>query len=120
MHLLNRYQFLRRRFDEDGNIALTTFENAKFGQTSILHHSKSTGNLHIGQNNHADLVHGTNMGPIWGRQDPSGPHVGPTNFVIWDKVEQSANVSQRDIHTHKDNTGGLLLTLINFNLSIDK
>ena len=28
-------------------------------------------------------VHGTNMGPIWGRQDPGGPHVGPMNFAIW-------------------------------------
>ena len=23
------------------------------------------------------------MGPIWGREDPGGPHVGPMNFVIW-------------------------------------
>ena len=23
------------------------------------------------------------MGPIWVRQDPGGPHVGPMNFVIW-------------------------------------
>ena len=29
-------------------------------------------------------VHGANMGPIWGRQVPDGPHVGPMNFVIWD------------------------------------
>ena len=28
-------------------------------------------------------VHGANMGPIWGRQDRSGPHVGPMNFAIW-------------------------------------
>ena len=28
-------------------------------------------------------VHGANMGPIWGRQGPGGPHVGPMNFVIW-------------------------------------
>ena len=28
-------------------------------------------------------VHGDNMGPIWGRQDPGGPHVGSMNFVIW-------------------------------------
>ena len=28
-------------------------------------------------------VHGGNMGPIWGRQDPSGPHVGPMNLAIW-------------------------------------
>ena len=28
-------------------------------------------------------VHGVNMGPIWGRLDPCGPHVGPMNFAIW-------------------------------------
>ena len=27
-------------------------------------------------------VQGANMGPIWGRQDPGGPHVGPMNFAI--------------------------------------
>ena len=26
--------------------------------------------------------HGANMGPIWGRQDPCGPHVGSTKFAI--------------------------------------
>ena len=29
-------------------------------------------------------VHGANMGPTWGRQDPGGPHVGPMNFAIWE------------------------------------
>ena len=28
-------------------------------------------------------VHGANMGPIWGRKNPGGPHVGPMNFAIW-------------------------------------
>ena len=28
-------------------------------------------------------VHGTNMGPTWGRQDPGGPHVGHVNLAIW-------------------------------------
>ena len=31
-------------------------------------------------------VHEANMGPIWGRQDPGGPHVGPMNFAIWDTL----------------------------------
>ena len=31
----------------------------------------------------ASEVHGTNMGPIWGRQEPGGPHVGPMNLAIW-------------------------------------
>ena len=29
-------------------------------------------------------VHDASMGPIWGRQDPGGPHVGPMNLAIWD------------------------------------
>ena len=28
-------------------------------------------------------IHGVNMGPIWGRQDPGGPHVGPMDLVLW-------------------------------------
>ena len=28
-------------------------------------------------------VHGANMEPIWGRQDPGGHHVGPMNLAIW-------------------------------------
>ena len=32
---------------------------------------------------HDSKVHGANMGPIWGRQDPGGSHVGPMNFAIW-------------------------------------
>ena len=27
-------------------------------------------------------VHGANMGPIWGRQDPDGPHVGPMILAV--------------------------------------
>ena len=32
-------------------------------------------------------VHGANMGLIWGRQDPGGPHVGPINLAIWVGLE---------------------------------
>ena len=28
-------------------------------------------------------VHGANIRPIWGQQDPGGPHVGPMNLAIW-------------------------------------
>ena len=31
-------------------------------------------------------VHGANMGSIWGRQDPGGPHAGPMNFAIWEPI----------------------------------
>ena len=40
-------------------------------------------------NNPDSKVHEANMGPIWGRQDPGGPHVGPTNFAIWELLENS-------------------------------
>ena len=29
-------------------------------------------------------VHGANMGPIWDRQDPGGPHAGPMNLATWE------------------------------------
>ena len=28
-------------------------------------------------------VHGANMGPIWGRQDPGGAHIGLVNLAVW-------------------------------------
>ena len=39
-------------------------------------------------------VHGANMGPIWGRQDEGGPHVGPMNFAIWGDMLNIMRVSQ--------------------------
>ena len=57
-------------------------------------------NYHIQHCNDSSIpdskVHGTNMGPIWGRQDPGGPHVGPVNFAIWDYLNQS--VISQTIH----------------------
>ena len=38
-------------------------------------------------------VHGANMGPIWGRQDPGGSHVGPVNLAIWDNAFYTAGGS---------------------------
>ena len=52
-------------------------------------------------NNPADMdpdskVHGANMGPIWGRQDPGGPHVGPMNFAIWGHYTRSGSALRHD------------------------
>ena len=38
-------------------------------------------------------VYGANMGPIWGRQDPGGPHVGPMNFAIWGDAHENHGIS---------------------------
>ena len=32
---------------------------------------------------HDSKVYGANIGPIWGRQDPGGSHVGHMNLAIW-------------------------------------
>ena len=42
-------------------------------------------------------VHGANMGPIWGRQDPGGPHVGPMNFAICDGYWGTGNAGSQCI-----------------------
>ena len=43
-----------------------------------------------GENTPDSKVHGANMGPIWGREDPGGPHVSPMNYAIWDYKKQQA------------------------------
>ena len=42
------------------------------------------------QGNPDSKVHGAIMGPIWGRQDPGGPHVGPMNFAIWEYTQHQS------------------------------
>ena len=44
-------------------------------------------------------VHGANMGPIWGRQDPVGPHVDPINLPIWDTFKYSLLYQQNTYNT---------------------
>ena len=60
-------------------------------------------------------VHGANVGPGGGRQDPSGSHVGHMNFAIWDVfwayqycarfLESSAMIcSDRSIHSYTNSS----------------
>ena len=46
-------------------------------------------------------AHGTNIGPIWGRQDPGGPHVVPMDFAIWVSMQQTLVV---DIYLYNIDT----------------
>ena len=39
-------------------------------------------------------LHGANMGPIWGRQDPGGLHVGSMNDAIWFSWDSSFSARQ--------------------------
>ena len=53
-------------------------------------------------------VHGANMGPIWDRKGPGGPHVGPINLDIWDstvvrpsfRTPHAVNTGWRQIDIH--------------------
>ena len=49
-------------------------------------------------------VHGANMGPIWGRQDPGGPHVGPMNLVIWDGIAHITAVTDAEYKSEFEHT----------------
>ena len=43
-------------------------------------------------------IHGPNMGPIWGRQDPGAPHVGPINFSIWVWIKMQQHCTSDCVH----------------------
>ena len=51
--------------------------------------SPSTNTQTVAEINPDSKVQGPNMGPIWGRQDPGGPHVGPMNFAIREYLHSS-------------------------------
>ena len=70
-------------------LMLSSLQICHLGYT--VHNFTASQNLilgaHQGQWNTLDSkVHGANMGPPWGRQDPGAPHVGPMNFAIWDPL----------------------------------
>ena len=66
------------------------FETSRYPYISTLRHNWLSNHFPDSE------VHGTNMGPIWGRQDPGGPHVGPMRL---------ANCSQRK-RGYCNNIGG--------------
>ena len=77
-------------------------------------------------------VDGANLGPIWGRQDTDGPHVGPMDFAIWeytallwDLVEMDDTVRSLDyrswshIETWKEITWGIFINKDYLNQRLD-
>ena len=42
---------------------------------------------------------GPHMGPIWGLQDPGGPHVGPMYFAIWLFIHET-NISHSEFYVY--------------------
>ena len=76
------------RFTEPGtrfNIKMSyQYRKSHCGEKTVVRSSYlHNGISYIGKIPDSKL-HGASMGPIWGRQDPGGLHVGPMNFVIWD------------------------------------
>ena len=47
-------------------------------------------------------IHGANVGPTWGRQDPGGPHVGHMNLAIWVALtETMTGFTSKENHSNK-------------------
>ena len=55
--------------------------------TLTLAVNEGTHLCHAIPSNPDSKVHGANMGPTWGRQDPGGPNVCYTNFAIWESFK---------------------------------
>ena len=60
-----------KHFGPKDNCMLTIFDNC---------HANNINNIY--KTVPDSKVYWANTGPIWGRQDPVGPHVGPMNFAI--------------------------------------
>ena len=48
----------------------------------VAHYHRASKPINLKKHPPDSKVHGANMGSIWGRQDPGGPHVGPMNLAI--------------------------------------
>ena len=57
--------------------------NALLPRLQLQLHSNLLGLWHSLEYNPDSKVHGADMGPTWGQQDPGGPHVGPL-YLIWE------------------------------------
>ena len=61
----------------------TSFAGTYLLEDATQNHLLLLWELYLGSNIPDSQVHGANMGSIWGRQVPGGPHDGPMNFAIW-------------------------------------
>ena len=55
-----------------------------------MYYFKDMGTNSLYQSIPDSKIHGVNVGPTWGRQDPGGPHVCHTNLAIWDMTKHNA------------------------------
>ena len=71
-----------------GVVMVSTVIEYPFVTLEVALHSPLFPNISL--NNPDSNIHGANIGPIWGRQDPGGPHVGLMNLAILVKNETTA------------------------------
>ena len=62
------------------------------GPTQIAQALSPAFALHNDKTNPVSKVDGANIGPIWGLQDPGGPHVGPMNFAFWEYLKTHVHI----------------------------
>ena len=63
-------------------------------------------------------VHGANMGPTWGRQDPGGPHVGNMNFAIWELISGQSHLYLPYVLTHQQDVNDPTWCLVHETLAM--
>ena len=85
--------FSKQNFEAQSNILFwceyfTCGSNIKLPKKPMISYDTSSSSFFY-QPDPNSKVHGANTGPIWGRQDPGGPHFGTMNLVIRGDLFQS-------------------------------
>ena len=66
---------------------IVTYVWTSDGATLVLMNQRNENRHRCIEDNPDSKVHGANMGPVWGRQGPGGPHISHMNFTIWEASE---------------------------------
>ena len=87
---VNAYHILPAGFCSDSTVVQR--QSLNISCTCIVSHFEKKWRLVCEDRIYPDSkVHGTNMGPTWGWQDPGGPHVSPMNRAIWVLLKSAGN-----------------------------
>ena len=82
---IGRFTRIHRDYPSASEVTMTNM-GMRTTWTDYIATAKQNTSSHRTYVIHDSNVHGANMGPIWGRQDPGGPHVGPMNIAISDGI----------------------------------
>ena len=79
-YILPGFNYFKLHYDQ----SFDEINDSVSSQIFLMHYNDAIMGARASQITPDNKCHGATMGPILGRQDPGGPHVGPMNFAIWD------------------------------------